>query len=384
MKDLDLASIRQFARESHAEALELLRTLARIPAPSHHEQQRADFICTWLHANGMPEAFIDEATNVVCPLAEAGTREFVVFAAHTDVVFDDTDELPLREENGRLFAPGVGDDTANLVGLLMCARYLARHRELLPRDLGFLIVANSCEEGLGNLKGTRQLFAAYEGRIRRYYSFDLYIPNIVDSPVGSHRWRISVKTQGGHSLKNFGRPNAIERLSAIIGSLYQLALPTDITATLNVGTIEGGTTVNAIAANANCLFEYRSTSEAVLQDLRGQMMDVLDRYRTPEVHIEAELVGQRPAAADVVPQEQEPLTQLTKDVIASVTGESPRVTASSTDANVPFSLGIPANAVGAIRGALSHTRDEWVDTASLEDGIAIILGVMLGQGQLSR
>ena len=371
--------VRQFACAHHAEALELLRALAPIPAPSHHEERRADFVRDWMHANGMKEAYVDQATNVVCPIADDGERDLVVFAAHMDVVFPDTDELPLREEDGRLFAPGVGDDTANLVALLIAGRHLAHHPELIPDDIGILIVANSCEEGLGNLKGTRQLFASHGSRIKRFYSFDLYLPGIVDTAVGSHRWRITVNTQGGHSFKDFGRPNAIERLCALVQELYQLELPEDVPTTLNVGTIEGGTTVNAIASQASCLFEYRSTSDTVLQDMRRRMEQAIDHYRNDDTHIETEEVGARPASSACPEGSLERMTQESCDIMRRITGQEPEVHPSSTDANIPLSLGIPANTVGAVRGALLHTRDEWIDAASVEEGLAVVLSVMLSQ-----
>ena len=382
MRTNDEAHVQEFARDHHAEALDLLRVLAQIPAPSHHEEQRAAFVRDWMHANGMGEAFIDEATNVICPLGDDGARDLVVFAAHMDVVFPDTQPLPLREEGGRLYAPGVGDDTANLVALLIAARHLAAHPELMPHNVGIVIVANSCEEGLGNLKGTRQLFDTYGERIRRFYSFDLYLPGIVDTAVGSHRWRITVRTQGGHSFNDFGRASAIERLCALVQDLYRLELPADVPTTLNVGTIEGGTTVNAIAAQANCLFEYRSTSDEVLEHLRARMERTIECFRSDDVRIGVEEVGVRPASStcpgDVLPR----MTQTTCDVIRRITGEEPQVRPSSTDANIPLSMGIPANTIGAVRGALLHTRDEWVDAASLEEGLAVALGIMLAQRDL--
>ena len=117
---------------------------------------------------------IDSAKNVICRLGPAGCSSYVVFAAHTDIVFPDQEPLPLREEAGRLFAPGIGDDTANLVNLLLAARWLIQHQSGLRQ--GVLIVANACEEGLGNLAGTKTLFAAYPGQIKAFYSFDLYMP----------------------------------------------------------------------------------------------------------------------------------------------------------------------------------------------------------------
>lgn len=375
----ELAAIQHFAHEHYAEALDLLRTLARIPAPSHHEEQRAMFIHDWMTAQGMAQAYIDPALNVICPLHDDGSCELVVFAAHTDIVFPDTSELPLCERDGRLYAPGVGDDTANLVSLLIAARHLAQNPQLLPRDMGILVVANAGEEGLGNLKGTRELFARYGSRVRRFYSFDLYLPQCVCEAVGSHRWRLSVQTQGGHSFKDFGRPNAIERLCALIEALYGMELPRNAPCTINVGTIEGGTTVNAIAAQASCLFEYRSTSDEALHHMHQRMEEVIDGFRSSDVSVAVEDLGQRPASRQSEDDELARLTQASCEVIRAVTGEEPVLSPASTDANIPLSLGIPANTLGAVRGALLHTRDEWVDAASLEDGLAVVLGVMLAQ-----
>ena len=310
-----------FAKQNHEEALELLRALAIIPAPSHHEERRALFIRDWMLKNGMQKAYIDEATNVICPLGDDGRKDLLVFAAHTDIVFDDTSELPLREEGGLMYAPGVGDDTANLVAMLMAGRHLAQNPELLPDGYGVLIVANSCEEGLGNLKGTKQLFATYGPRIKRYYSFDLYIPGVVSTAVGAHRWRITVRTKGGHSYGDFGNANAIERLCAIVGELYQLKLPEDISATFNVGTIEGGTTVNAIASEAHALFEYRSTSDAVLKNLREQMNSILACFQSSEVSVTTEKVGIRPASSVKRSEELERMTRLTHSVLHGITGQ---------------------------------------------------------------
>lgn len=379
-----IAHARAFADVAYDEALDLLRTLARIPAPSHHEERRAAFVRDWMSAQGMDGAQIDEAKNVIWACGDDGACDLVVFAAHTDVVFPDTDELPLHEKDGRLFAPGVGDDTANLVALLLAARELSRDRTLLPEGLGVLVVANSCEEGLGNLAGTRQLFAAYGTRIRRFYSFDLYLPECTSIAVGSHRWEICVRTQGGHSFHDFGRPNAIERLCSLIRDLYALPLPAEPPTTMNVGTITGGTGVNAIASEARALFEYRSTSDTVLKDLDRQLQAIVSRYREDDVVVELADVGQRPASTEGQSEDLERTTQASCAVIRAITGEEPELSPASTDANIPLSLGIPANTIGAVRGALLHTREEWIDAESLRDGLAVVMGIMLSQADLDR
>ena len=163
-----------YGEQVRAEALELLRTLGRIPAPSHQEDRRAAFCRDWLLEQGAEDVVIDAAKNVVCRIDCQEDRDLVVFAAHTDIVFPDTDPLPLREEDGRMYAPGIGDDTANLVNLLMAGKYLLQNK---PRtSCGILLVCNACEEGLGNLKGTKELFRTYGSRIKAFYSFDSKMP----------------------------------------------------------------------------------------------------------------------------------------------------------------------------------------------------------------
>ena len=145
------------AEEVYPEEVTLLKRLAQIPAPTGHEDERATFVAQWLRDTGAPRVEVDDAKNVLCWVSEYADAPVELFSAHTDVVFDDRTPLPLREEGARLYCPGVGDDTANLVGLLMATRYLLAHPELVE-GRSILMVANSCEEGLGNLRGTRAVY----------------------------------------------------------------------------------------------------------------------------------------------------------------------------------------------------------------------------------
>lgn len=371
---------RAFAREHGGEALELLRTLGRIPSPTRDEGRRAEFVLSWLRAHGATEAYVDGAMNVICPVTRACASgddgsELVVFCAHTDVVFPDTNPLPLEERDGRIFCPGIGDDTANLVCLLMATAHLLAHPRPLPH--GLLVVANSCEEGLGNLDGTKAVLARYGSRVRAFVSLDCSLPTLVTGAVGSHRWRVGVEAEGGHSWSDFGRPNAIVQLAGIIRDLVSLKLPSFARTTLNVGTIQGGSTVNSIPQHAEMLFEYRSTADEALAIMRRGFERVIDEHLSAGEQVTTELVGIRPSTGDVDPVAHEALIATCGDVMATITGEEPRRTSSSTDANVPLSLGIPAATVGTVVYRHSHTREEWVETASVEGGCAIALALML-------
>lgn len=359
------------------EAHELLVTLARIPAPSHDEGRRAEFIRAWLAERGM-DAQIDDALNVTSTYAADSFDTLAVFAAHTDTVFPDTEPLPLCEKDGRICAPGVGDDTANLVCLLLAYRELLRRiaaGELAPKR-GLMAVADSCEEGLGNLEGTKALFSRVADRVSTFVSLDGYMPHVVTRPVGSHRWRVSCATPGGHSYADFGAPNAIERLSAFICDLYALERPQEELVTVNAGRIEGGTSINSIAQHAEALIEYRSVSEACLAIMRRQVEKLVAHHTVDDVSFELELLGERPGEGPIAEDAQEALIRICEDTIERIFGMKAQRSSSSTDANVPLSLGIPATTVGVIRGGGAHTRGEWIEAASLADGIDCALELM--------
>lgn len=202
----------------------IIRDLCAIPAPSHHEEKRAEYCKAWFRANGFEDVEIDEALNVVCRYQVTDENDLVVFMAHTDTVFPDTEPMPFREDEKKMYAPGVCDDTANLAVMMVSARYFVQRK--LRAKCGLLFVANSCEEGLGNLKGSRRIVQDYGSRIREFYTFDgTNLRRVVTSAVGSHRYRVTVRTEGGHSYGAFGNRNAIYYLSSIINTIYTMKVP---------------------------------------------------------------------------------------------------------------------------------------------------------------
>lgn len=376
-KRLDLA--RDWARRCHEEELSVLRLFAAMPSPSGHEEARARLVQEWLIDQGATSVQVDDAHNVICRIGDP-TGRTVVFSAHTDIVFPDLNLLPLHEDARKLYAPGVGDDTANLVNLLMATTFLLRHPNLVPPRTQVVMVANSCEEGLGNLRGTKALYARNDLRIARHVAFDLYLPQCITQAVGSHRFRIRCITPGGHSLRDFGTPNAIEVLCGIVEGLYGLNLPAG--ATVNVGAIKGGTKVNAIAARASMVIEYRSPSNDDLLHLYGCVKQLVDARRAPDVKLEVEKLGVRPGNGSVNQDQLDRLSSICQHVITAATGQQPDLSPASTDANVPLSLGIPAACVGTVLGGLLHTRNELIDKGSLENGLTVALALMLGADEL--
>ena len=352
--------------ESRApEALRLLLDLARIPAPSNQEQQRARFCLDWLHHKGAENAYIDEALNVIYPIGDTGSNELMVFMAHSDVVFPDTTPLPLKIENGRIYCPGVGDDTANAVALLTVAGYIAECR-LMPKNSGILLVINSGEEGLGNLKGCRKIMEDFGHRVREFITFDGNANAVVIKAVGSRRYRVRVTTEGGHSYARFGAPNAIAQLARFIARLYEVEVPAIGRTTYNVGTISGGTSVNTIAQSAEMLYEFRSDEREGLAFMQAQFDRIFEAFRSSGVQLERELVGDRPCGLDV---DNSALADRAAAAVRKYYGLSPALTSGSTDCNVPLSMGIPAICPGCVMGSGAHTREEYVETDSLLPGL---------------
>ncbi len=352
-----------FSSLYYEKALNMLREVCTIPSPSHHEEKRAEFIIDYLRKEGIDGAYIDEAKNVIIPYNDDGKCPLDVFAAHTDVVFADEESLPMKEEGDYLYCPGAGDDTAQFVALVMYAIHY--HKEKVSTKRGILFVCNSCEEGLGNLKGVKKLFETYSGRIRTFTTFDACLGSgIVNTSVGSERYKIKVRTQGGHSYKNFGADNAIHIISLIISELYKKKV-NDKT-TYNVGTISGGTSVNTIAESAECLYEFRSTDKASLSAMRSYFTSLIASFKE-KYDVSYEEVGIRPCSSILDNSRLERLA----DAVMEKHGLSKKKTTSSTDANIPLSVGIPALCIGLVELEGAHTRNEVINIKSYEKGLDV-------------
>ena len=359
---------------SQEELKQLIRDLCAIPAPSHHEEKRAEFCKKWFESIGAKGVYIDEALNVMCPHYVTEDGPVTVFMAHTDTVFPDTEPMPFVETEDTFQCPGVCDDTGNLAVMMLCAKYFIQND--IPGKTGILFVANSCEEGLGNLKGCRAIAARYGQRMERLISFDGYLLNMVAShAVGSHRYQVTVKTEGGHSFGDFGNRNAIAVLSGMITALYSVKVPTEGNSktTYNVGSISGGTSVNTICQEATMLYEYRSDNHICLEKMRQMFEAVIAAYRAMGLDIEVQLLGERPCAADVDEASLAELKKLAADSVQRITGKEAKFVSASTDCNIPLSLGIPSVCMGVCVGSGLHTRGEVLQLNSLPLGCALCM-----------
>lgn len=366
--------IAEYASAVQSETEQIIRELCAIPAPSHHEERRAEFCKQWFLNNGFANVEIDEALNVVVPVNMKDGEPITVIMAHTDTVFPDMEQLPFSEKDGFMYSPGVTDDTANLAVLMVGARFF---KENLPADAGaYLFVANSCEEGLGNLKGSRKIMEKYGANVKEFISLDSSCMNrIVTLAVGSHRYKVTVRTEGGHSFSSFGNRNAIHVLSNMINVLYSIKVPVegDSKTTYNVGLISGGTSVNTIAQEAEMMYEYRSDNRICLAKMENFFNQVIETFRAGGIDVTVEKIGDRPCSGEIDEAKYDLLKQRIHASMQETLGDAGFEASSSTDCNVPLSMGIPAICFGVCRGGKAHTREEFLETASLSDGCRLLL-----------
>ena len=372
--------LRKFFEQNHQELVDLMVTICQIPAPSNQEEKRAAFCKQWLEKIGAKNVTIDKALNVVYPMNCEGSNEIVAVMAHSDTVFPDLEPMPLRIEEGKIFSPGIGDDTANVAIMLMVVKFILENH-LTPKG-AMMFVVDSGEEGLGNLKGCRQIMEDYAGRIKEVIALDGTYTSMVTGAVGSMRYRVEVLTEGGHSYGHFGNRNAIHLLSSVIGTLYDMKVPEGGRTTYNVGTIEGGTSVNTIAQQASMLYEFRSDCKESLEIMDRFFQSVVESYRAMGITVNVELLGLRPCTGKVDPKKQENLIERCRKVMTYYTKETQIGTsAASTDCNIPLSLGIPAVCFGGYVGHKGHTRQEFVELDSLRTGPLVVGTVLTGYFQ---
>ena len=359
------------------ELFDLLHRLALIPAPSGYEDARADFCKKWLESVGACGVYIDEKKNVVFPYQCEGKNGITALFAHTDTVFPDTEPMPYSDDGKVVRCPGICDDTANLAVLMLAAKFMIDSKADAPN--GILFVCNSCEEGLGNLAGSRQIFKDFDGRIARVVTFDGAMNGLVDKCVGSHRYEVTVKTEVGHSYSAFGNRSAVLELSKIITDIYSIAVPKNngSKTTYNVGMISGGTSVNTIPESASMLCEYRSDDLESLNIMKSKFEEIFKNAKARGVDLTVKLVGERPCMGGVDPDEQERLASVCQKIVEETAGIEVSRRSGSTDANVPLSLGIPAVCAGACIGAGAHTRAEYLEKDSLLVGLDVGIKIAL-------
>jgi acetylornithine deacetylase/succinyl-diaminopimelate desuccinylase-like protein len=299
----------------------------------------------------------------------------LLIAAHLDTVFPAGTDLAVRRLDGRIYGPGLGDNSLGVAALLHLAQAMRQHDLANSGDIWF--VANVGEEGLGDLRGMRAAVDRLGQRIGAAIALEGTGPDrIVHAGLGVRRYRISVSAAGGHSWQDFGAPSAIHTLVRLAAALLAgLHPPQEPRSSFNIGVIEGGTSVNTIAERAALLLDLRSVDPAALLDMVGQVEQIVADVRAaePTVTIQAETVGDRPAGR--IPPDH-PLVRMATAAYGAV-GIATTYDAASTDANIPLSRGIPAVCVGVCDGENAHRLDEYIEPTRLVAGMRALLWLAL-------
>ena len=378
----------EFISKDHDRFVRELIQITEVEAPPFKEEKRAKVFAELLRQSGLSDVSIDAEGNVVGVRKGTGGGPLIAIAAHLDTVFPEGTNVKVRQQGNRLYAPGVGDDTRALAVLLTIIRAMEAAKIQTASDI--LFVGNVGEEGPGDLRGMKYLFqrGPYKDKIKMFISLDPFGPggDITIGGVGSKRFRVTFKGPGGHSYGSFGLVSPAYALGNAIMKLSKMQVPSRPRTTFNVGVVGGGTSVNSIPFESWMDVDIRSESKEELTKavdtftrLMHEAADEENRARlTSQGRIEAEvkLIGDRPFGQTPM---SAPIVQTSAGVIQAF-GMNPTYGSSSTDSNIPMSLGIPAVTLeSGGTGGRNHTLDEWIDVDKMSSirGINIVMGILL-------
>ena len=367
-----IEAARRAAEAILPQVLDLTARIAAIPAPTGDEGARSAFVAEEARRRGLQKVVVDDLGDVVATLPGRADSPPVLLAAHLDTVFPAGTPLPVSRDSHRLAAPGIGDNSLGVAALL-CVPAFFDHLGVQP-DAGVILAAPVGEEGLGNLRGMRAVVDSLPGIGAAVAIEGHNLGRVTHIAVGSRRLRVSVSGPGGHSWGDYGRPSAIHVLAKIIHGLAALELPSNPKTTLNVGLIEGGISVNTIAPSASFVLDMRSVDEESLRRVGEEVDRLIEQAAADGIRVTQQILGERPAG--LVPLDSG-IVEVATSVLAGL-GIEAVCDASSTDANIPISRGIPAVCVGLTAGGNVHREDEFIEIDPLPTGLAQLGLVALG------
>ncbi len=348
--------------------LDLAMAIQCIPAPTFEEGKRAVFVEQQFKREQIKEIRQDELGNLYVHLQGEEVTPPLVISAHLDTVFPLEYHRPAFRQGNHIYGPGIGDNALGVAALLGIVWAFNEANRLPKGDLW--LVANVGEEGLGNLSGMRKVVEHFGAEVTAYIVLEgMALGYIYNRALGVRRYRLTVKTKGGHSWVNFGDPSAIHEMAGLISDLSAISLPEKPRCSLNVGVINGGVSVNTIAPFVAAELDLRSESAEKLDWLNHLVLNEVEKHNSPDVRVSAECTGFRPQGE--LPAEHW-LVQLAVQCLKAQ-GINAQLNIGSTDANIPLSLGYPAICIGLTHGNGSHTTDELIYCDSLRQGMGQLL-----------
>lgn len=351
-----------------------LRNLAieicKIPSMTGKEERKSLFIKDKLYEITSKEAVVDEAGNIKY-LIKGNSNNMLILAAHIDTVFTDLQDIKVVTKDNFIYGPSIGDNSINVAALILIIK-MFRELNIKPeRDI--LFVFDVGEEGLGNLKGIKKIMKDYGNKASEVIAVDGGYGSIVSAGVGSKRYSVSIKTEGGHSWSAFGNDNAIFYASKLIQGLYNIKVPKEPKTTYNVGVIKGGTSVNTIAEDVEILFDLRSVDINSLKKLDSEFIELIEEMKNEKISIDIKVLGERPAGKC---NEDGRLIKIINDVRKELELNA-EFSSGSTDANIPMSMNIPAVSFGIAQFSGSHSMKEYMDVNSIELGLRHLVEILL-------
>jgi tripeptide aminopeptidase len=352
--------------------VERAMAVQQIPAPTFAESARGAFVRQLFVDEGLTDVQVDRVGNVLARLPGKGIAKPLIVSAHLDTVFPAGTDLTLRRDAEKVYAPGIGDNSLGVAGLFGLVWELKTHGIPLPGDVW--LVANVCEEGLGDLRGMNAVVERFGAAVTGYIVMEgMSLGYVYHRGLGVRRYKIAVRTAGGHSWVDFGRPSAIHELAALVCRLNNIPLPRQPRTSMNVGLISGGTSVNTIAAQASLDLDTRSEGKQELFALAEQVEELVKQANQPGiVQVTSEVIGERPVGE--IPANH-PLVSLAvkalqeQEIVA-------KLNIGSTDANTPLSHGFPAVTIGLTRGAGAHTVGEFIEIRPLLQGLGQLFSLV--------
>ena len=344
--------------------IDLACSIQQIPAPTFAEAQRSLYVERCFSDAGLADVSRDSLGNVYARITGKSSAPPLVVTAHQDTVFPLTTDLTLHRTADKIFGAGLGDNSLGVAALISLAWTINNPL----RDIW--LVANVCEEGLGNLTGMKAVVDRFADKALAYIVLEgMALGQVYHRGLGVQRYRITVQTNGGHSWIDYGKPSAIHTLAELVVQLNHLPVPVQPRTSLNVGVIQGGTSVNTIAAEASLELDLRSEDSAELTRLSSlveTLVSQLPQTTSQPVRATAEVIGLRPAGQ--IPADH-PLVKLAIACLQEQ-GLPAFLNIGSTDANYPLSLGLPTVCVGVCTGGGAHTTGEFIHTTPLKLGLA--------------
>jgi acetylornithine deacetylase/succinyl-diaminopimelate desuccinylase-like protein len=361
--------------------------ITEIPAPPFQESVRAAYMKKVLASTGL-RAEMDDTGNVIGEWP-GSSADIVMVTAHLDTVFPAGTDVHVKREGGRLLAPGISDNGTGLAALVALSKAFREAKIKTTKTI--LFVADVGEEGEGNLRGMRALVESYKKHLKYVLALDGSATEYVTTAaLASRRVEITITGPGGHSWSDFGAPNPIHAMGRGIGRFVTAHVPESPRTSFNVGEIEGGTSVNSIPSSAHMKVDLRSESEMELAALETLLRDAVKAGVDEEMsaarergmagsanmlNLKINVLGVRPAGE--LPENSPLLAALV--AADNQLGNRSRRERSSTDANIPLSVGIHAISLGAGgRSGGAHTLEEWYDPAGRELGLQRVALTVLG------